>query len=102
LNAVFSALADPTRRAILGMLAKGDLSAGQIADSFEMAKPSVSHHLSALKAADLVEVRRQGQSLVYSINTTVLEDALAAFLNVVGLGRVGPAAEIPEESHGSP
>lgn len=86
MNQVFAALSDPTRRQILGMLARGDLTAGQIAEAFDMTKPSVSHHLSVLKSADLVEATRSGQSIVYSINTTVLQDALAGFMDVVGMG----------------
>jgi ArsR family transcriptional regulator, arsenate/arsenite/antimonite-responsive transcriptional repressor len=86
MNRVFEALADPTRRGILSMLAKGDLSAGHIAEAFAMTKPSISHHLSVLKSADLVEARRDGQSLIYSIHTTVLEDALAGLLGLVRAG----------------
>lgn len=86
MNAVFAALADPTRRGILSMLAKGELTAGEIAEAFDMTKPSVSHHLNTLKAAGLVEAVRQGQNVVYSINTTVLQDALAGFMSLVGMG----------------
>jgi ArsR family transcriptional regulator, arsenate/arsenite/antimonite-responsive transcriptional repressor len=83
---VFSALSDPTRRAILSMLSRGDLTAGQIASEFDMTKPSVSHHLAALKGAGLVEATRQGQNVVYSINTTVLQDAIAGFMDLIGTG----------------
>ena len=83
---VFAALGDPTRRAILSMLAKEDLTAGQIADAFEMTKPSISHHLSVLKEADLVEARRAGQRIVYSLDTTVVEDAIAGLMEIVRVG----------------
>jgi len=86
-NRVFEALADPTRREILSMLSRGDLSAGAIADAFSISKPSISHHLSVLKSADLVESRREGQSLIYSIHTTVLEDALAGLMGLVRIGQ---------------
>ncbi len=58
------------------MLKVRDLTAGEIAEAFEISKPSVSHHLSVLQRADLVRVTRNGQFLSYSINTTVLEDAV--------------------------
>jgi ArsR family transcriptional regulator, arsenate/arsenite/antimonite-responsive transcriptional repressor len=87
MNRIFEALADPTRREILSMLAKSDLSAGEIAEAFAMTKPSISHHLAVLRNADLVEAQRAGQSLIYSIHTTVLEDALAGFLGLVNVGR---------------
>jgi ArsR family transcriptional regulator len=83
MNRIFEALADPTRREILSMLAKRELSAGEIAEAFAMTKPSISHHLSVLKNADLVDARREGQSLIYSIHTTVLEDTLAGFLDLI-------------------
>jgi DNA-binding transcriptional ArsR family regulator len=69
------------------MLSKGDLTAGEIADEFDMTKPSVSHHLATLKNAGLVDATRQGQNIVYSINTTVLQDALAGFMGLVGIGQ---------------
>lgn len=76
MKALFRALNDPTRREILEMLKVRDLTAGEIAEAFEISKPSVSHHLSVLQRADLVRVTRNGQFLSYSINTTVLEDAV--------------------------
>ena len=72
----FRALADPTRREILRLLGEGDLTAGEIADHFDMTKPSVSHHLSILKTAGLIEDEREGQFIRYSLNTTVLEQLI--------------------------
>lgn len=86
MNRIYEALADPTRREILSMLARGDLSAGEIAEGFDISKPSISHHLSVLKQADLVEARREGQSLIYTIHTTVLEDALSSLMGLVRVG----------------
>ncbi|NLM50974.1 MAG: helix-turn-helix transcriptional regulator [Clostridiaceae bacterium] len=74
---VFSALADPTRRKILKLLKKKDLTAGEIAQNFDMAKPSVSHHLNILKNANLITYKKKGQNIIYSINTSVLEDIFA-------------------------
>lgn len=78
----FKALADPTRRHILELLHNGDLAAGEIAQHFDITKPSLSHHLSILKTAGLVETERHGQSIVYSLNTTVLQDLMSWFYSV--------------------
>jgi ArsR family transcriptional regulator, arsenate/arsenite/antimonite-responsive transcriptional repressor len=82
MDEVFKALSDPTRREILNLLKKKDLTAGQIAEHFEMSKPSVSHHLSMLKGADLVRIERDGQFLVYSINLSVMEEVTEMFLDL--------------------
>jgi len=81
---MFKALADPTRRSILDLLRKGDLTAGEIAANFNISKPSISHHLSILKQADLVSDERQGQNIIYSLNTTVFQEALAWLLELAG------------------
>ena len=77
MNAVFKALADPTRRRILELLREQDLSAGDIAEAFSISKPSISHHLNLLKQADLVLAERSGQNIIYSINTTVFQELLS-------------------------
>ncbi len=82
LTDVFKALGDPTRRDILRMLAGGDLSAGEIAAAFPISKPSISHHLAALRHAGLVRDERRGQQIVYSLDTSVLQDALTWVLDV--------------------
>jgi len=76
LNHLFKALNDPTRRAILEMLRDKDLTAGEIAEQFDMSWPSVSHHLDLLKKAGLVVAQKEGQFVNYSINTTVMDDML--------------------------
>ncbi len=81
MNALFKALNDPTRRQILDLLRGGDLNAGDIADRFAMSKPSISHHLDLLRQAGLVESVKQGQFVLYSLNTTVLDDLLAWLLS---------------------
>lgn len=73
----FKALADPTRRRILELLRSADLTAGELADHFDMTKPSISHHLNTLKAAGLVDAEREGQSIVYSLNTSVLQNLMS-------------------------
>ncbi len=64
-NQVFRALADPTRREILRLLAPGEKTAGQLAEQSDMTKPSVSHHFAVLKDADLVRTRCEGQQIWY-------------------------------------
>jgi ArsR family transcriptional regulator len=83
---VFKALSDGTRREILRLLRSGDMTAGAIADNFAMSKPSISHHLSALKQADLVTAERRGQEIVYSLNTTVFQDLMTYALQFLGDG----------------
>lgn len=73
----FKALNDPTRRAILELLRKGDLTAGEIAEHFHITKPSISHHLDLLKQAGMVSAVREGQFQRYSLNTTVVDEVIA-------------------------
>jgi ArsR family transcriptional regulator len=75
-NALFKALNDATRREILEMLKEKDLTAGEIADRFDISKPSISHHLDLLRQAGLVVSVKEGQFILYSLNTTVMDDML--------------------------
>ncbi len=74
MNLLFKALGDPTRREIIDLLRKSDLTAGEIADHFSISKPSISHHLDILKQANIVIAIKQGQFIRYSLNTTVFDD----------------------------
>lgn len=74
---IFKALNDETRRRILELLRERDMTAGEIADEFHISKPSISHHLELLRKADLISQEKNGQFIIYSINTTVLDDILA-------------------------
>ncbi|HEX9797020.1 MAG TPA: autorepressor SdpR family transcription factor [Anaerolineales bacterium] len=85
MNAAFKAVADATRRRILQLLRDRDLAAGDIAAEFDISWPSISHHLKVLREADLVLVERQGQELIYSLNTTVLQEFAAALLALLGV-----------------
>ena len=81
MNTFFKALNDPTRREILEILNKGDLTAGEIANRFNMTKPSISHHLDLLKQAGLVVCVKEGQFQKYSINTTVFDEIVQWLLH---------------------
>jgi DNA-binding transcriptional ArsR family regulator len=86
-DGVFRALADPTRRGILELLAKRDLTAGEIAERFPIAFPSVSRHLGILKDAGLVTAEREGQHVRYRLNTTVHQELARYLMNLFGRGR---------------
>ena len=72
----FKALADPTRREILNLLRRGEMTAGDLAERFDMTKPTMSHHFAVLKEADLLTSRREGQTIWYGLNTTVVQDLM--------------------------
>ena len=83
MQSVFKALSDPTRREILSALSRGSLTAGELAERFPISKAAMSHHFNVLKSADLVRTERRGQSIVYSLNATVVEEVAAAILEVL-------------------
>ena len=76
MSAIFKALNDETRREILELLRVKEMTAGDIADQFNISKPSISHHLDILKRADMVTSEKKGQFVVYSLNTTIVDDIL--------------------------
>ena len=80
MNLLFKALNDQTRRDILEMLQRGEMTAGDIADQFHISKPSISHHLDILRQAGLVESVKEGQFIFYSLNTTVVDEILSWFM----------------------
>jgi DNA-binding transcriptional ArsR family regulator len=82
-DGAFKALADPTRRQILELLADRDLTAGEIAERFPVAFASVSHHLGVLREAGLVASEREGQHIRYRLNTTVYQEVVRYLMKVV-------------------
>ncbi len=80
LNTAFKALNDATRREILELLRKKDLSAGEIVERFNISGPSISHHLELLKRAGLIDSQKKGQYVIYSLNTTVMDDIMSWLL----------------------
>jgi ArsR family transcriptional regulator, arsenate/arsenite/antimonite-responsive transcriptional repressor len=81
-NDVFEALSHPVRREILTLLKKRSMSAGELAAHFELTKPTMSVHFAKLRDADLVTTVRNGTSLIYHLNLSILEDALSGFLSL--------------------
>lgn len=73
---LFKALDDDTRRKILELLRERDMNAGEIADYFDMTKPSISHHLDLLRQAELISSVKKGQFVLYTINTTLLDEII--------------------------
>lgn len=82
MNILFKALGDPTRRQIIELLRKKDMNAGEIAEHFNMSKPSISHHLDLLRQADVVQSVKEGQFITYSLNTTVFDEMVKWILDV--------------------
>jgi DNA-binding transcriptional ArsR family regulator len=80
LNETLHALSDPTRRKILDLLKKKDMSAGELGENFNITLPSLSHHLNVLKQTDLVTHQRSGQQIIYSLNLSVFEEVAKSLI----------------------
>jgi DNA-binding transcriptional ArsR family regulator len=89
MNQLFEALAHPTRREILELLKKGSMSAGAIAAQFDVSKPTLSGHFAKLKDAGLIHADKDGTSIIYSLNLSVLEEVLLGFMGRMGLAPDG-------------
>lgn len=83
-TSLFAALGDPTRRSIIRLLRAGSMGAGDLADRFELSKPTLSHHFAVLRAAGLVRAERQGTRIVYTLQSNAVEDLTAAVLDLFG------------------
>lgn len=99
-NKAFKALADPTRRGILGLLRQGEMTAGDLAEKFDMTKPSMSHHFAVLKDADLLTSRREGQQIWYGLNTTVVQELMAWAMDLIGDHGTGANKKRRGKEHG--
>lgn len=85
MNHVFKALADPTRREVLQLLKRGPMGAGELADHFDVTKPTMSAHFAVLVHAGLIHADKQGRTITYRLQMSVLEDALLGFAQAFGL-----------------
>lgn len=81
---VFKALSDANRRKIIDLLKKKEMTAGEIAEHFNISKPTISEHLKILTNADLIQSERNGQFITYFLNTSVLEDFLSYMITIFG------------------
>jgi DNA-binding transcriptional ArsR family regulator len=90
---VFKALGHPARRQIVAMLRAGPLSSGEIAQAFDMAWPTVTGHLAALKDSGLIEAERVGASIRYRLVISAAEEAVSFLMDLVGLGAEHPESE---------
>jgi DNA-binding transcriptional ArsR family regulator len=91
MNSVFKALSHPARRQIVAMLRDGPLASGDIAAAFDMAWPSVTGHLTALKEAGLIEAERAGNSIRYRLVISAAEEAVAFLMDMMGAGLKAPS-----------
>ena len=87
MNAVFQALSDPTRREILRLLRKREMTAGEIADRFSLARSTLSGHFNILRNAGLIVSEKNGTSIVYSLNVSVVEQAMTAMMDLLDVGK---------------
>ena len=87
MNAVFQALGDPTRREILRLLRKREMTAGEIAERFPLARSTLSGHFKILKHAGLIVAEKNGTSIAYSLNVSVVEQTMAAMLDLLDVGK---------------
>jgi len=85
-NDVYTALSSPVRRQVIELLRERAMTAGELAAEVSVAKPTLSGHLNILKGANLVDVERQGATLLYRLNLSVAEDALAGLMDLFQLG----------------
>lgn len=84
MNEAFQALSDPTRREILRLLRVGDMSAGDIANHFDLAKSTLSGHFTVLRHAGLIVSEKSGTTITYSLNTSVVESLLGSVMDLLG------------------
>jgi DNA-binding transcriptional ArsR family regulator len=83
----FDALANPARRKILKLLRRQPMSAGEIAEKFDLAKPTLSGHFAVLKSAGLVTAERKGTTILYRLNMSELEETMSALMDIAGTAR---------------
>lgn len=95
MSSVFKALSDPTRRRVLQLLRKGPMSAGELSDQFDVSKPTMSAHFAVLKEAGLVGSEKNGKTITYWLNATVLEEALLGFASALDLNMTPRSAKAP-------
>ena len=101
MSEVYKALADPTRRRILALLRDREMSAGELAEHFDLAKPTLSGHFAVLREARLVTPEKTGTTIIYRLNVSVLEEALMALMDTFKV-EPRPAASAQQPPLGEP
>ena len=97
MSGVFRALADPTRRQVLALLRERPMSAGELADQFDVSKPTMSAHFTVLREAGLIDATRHGKTIIYRLKMSVLEEALMGLAQTVGLELKSASGDAREE-----
>ena len=95
MNKVFKALADPTRRGVLQLLRRHPMTAGELSEQFAVSKPTMSAHFAVLREAGLIDADKNGTTITYRLQLSVLEDAILGFSQVFGIGAGGAEADEP-------
>ncbi len=96
MSSVFKAIADPTRRQVLALLRERPMSAGELADRFDVSKPTMSAHFTVLREAGLIDASKHGKSIIYRLKMSVLEEALMELAQAVGLDLARGGEDAPE------
>jgi DNA-binding transcriptional ArsR family regulator len=97
----FKALSDPTRREVLRLLRRGEVTAGELAAHFPVAAATMSHHFKVLREAGLIADRREGTQVFYSLNTTVVQELLATLVGLFSPTGAPATPEVPAEEEPS-
>jgi DNA-binding transcriptional ArsR family regulator len=87
MNAAFQALSDPTRREILRLLRRRAMTAGELAEKFSLARSTLSGHFNILKNAGLIVAEKNGTTIHYSLNVSVVEQTMAAVMDLLDTGK---------------
>jgi len=97
MSGVFRALADPTRRRVLALLREKPMTAGELADQFDVSKPTMSAHFNVLREAGLIDATKHGKTIIYRLKMSVLEEALMGLAQTVGLELKSASGDAREE-----
>ncbi len=98
MKGVYEALAHPVRRRVLRLLSVGPMSAGDLASYFDVSKPTMSGHFAVLRQADLIQAERDGTTIRYRLNASVVEEAAAAIIELIGAGTRAEARTVKGEN----
>lgn len=93
INDIFQALSDPTRREILRLLRERDMSAGELAECFPLAKSTLSAHFRSLRQAGLIVPEKRGTTILYSLNVSAAEEAVGLIMDALRVGTSRKGAE---------